>query len=107
MIIIHIFLSLRINSDQLAKIWKSPTSEAMEPQVPMRNFQFGKSFSSKIIKRHDGSVEEHRTVRDTNGNEETTVTRQIGDKKHTITTKKAKDGSEEQTENIINMDESK
>lgn len=96
----------KIKSDELAKIWKTPSVlELKESQFSTKNFQFGKSVSTQIIRRQDGSIEERRTIKDSSGNEETSITRQIGDKKHTITTKKAKDGSEEQTVDIINMDE--
>ena len=90
----------------MAKIWKSP-SESVEsfPKTSIRTF--GSSVSTQIVRRPDGSVEERRTVRDTDGNEETRITRQIGDKMHTIVTKKAKDGSEIKSEDIVNMDESK
>ncbi|XP_011501091.1 PREDICTED: uncharacterized protein LOC105364766 isoform X2 [Ceratosolen solmsi marchali] len=96
----------KIKSGELAEIWKAPsTSETVQPQFSVRNFTFGKSVSTQVIRRQDGSIEERRTVKDSNGNEETSITRQIGDQQHTIIKKKAKDGSEEQTENIINMDE--
>lgn len=96
----------KIKSDEIAKILKNPSAlELQEPQFSGKSFQFGKSVSTQIIRRNDGSIEERRTFKDSSGNEETCVTRQIGDKKHTVITKKAKDGSQEQTEDIINMDE--
>ncbi|XP_053980782.1 uncharacterized protein LOC128877481 [Hylaeus volcanicus] len=44
--------------------------------------------------------------RDSEGNEETIVSRQIGDKMYTVTTKKDKHGVETKEENLVNMDES-
>ncbi|OXU30887.1 hypothetical protein TSAR_002608 [Trichomalopsis sarcophagae] len=99
----------KIKSDELAKIWKGPsTSQDVEsftttPQFSIRSF--GSSVSTQIVRRPDGSMEERRTVRDSDGNEEIKITRQIGDKMHTIITKRAKDGSEVKSEDIVNMDE--
>ena len=44
---------------------------------------------------HHFQVEERRTVRDSDGNETTTVTRQIGGKSETTTTTRKSDGSED------------
>lgn len=100
----------RIKSDELAKIWKTPSSSAVDTYTappPAFSFRsFGSSMSTRIVRRADGSVEQHKTVRDSEGNEETTVTRQIGDKVHTVVSKRAKDGTEEKTEDIVNMNES-
>lgn len=97
----------KIESNQLAKILKDSSTLEPKKYEPFGGhiFQSGKSVSTQIIRRSDGSIEERRTFRDSSGNEETSVTRQIGDKKHVVITKKAKDGSQEQTEDIINMDE--
>lgn len=95
----------RIKSDELAKIW-TPSEPENRRESPFSIRTFGNSVSTQIIRRSDGSIEERRTARDSEGNEEIRVTRQIGDKKHTIITQKAKDGSETKTEDIVNMDES-
>lgn len=50
-------------------------------------------------------METHRTVRDNEGNEETTITRKIGDKEHTVTKRRDKNGKEEIIENLVNLDE--
>lgn len=51
------------------------------------------------------SVEIHKTTRDSQGNEETTITRQMGDKQYTVTTRRDKSGKEERIEDMVNMDE--
>lgn len=99
----------KISMDDLSKVWKDPnTSQSIEPYNPPQRYNFhtfGKFTSTKIIRQPDGSVEQHRTIRDSEGNEETTVTRKIGDKTHTIITKKDKNGVEIKTEDLINMNE--
>jgi hypothetical protein len=72
--------------------------------VPRTHF-FGQSVTSKTIRNPDGSIETHHTVRDNQGNEETTITRKIGDKEHSITKRRDKDGKEEIIENFVNLDE--
>ncbi|XP_058806315.1 HCLS1-associated protein X-1-like isoform X1 [Phymastichus coffea] len=94
----------KIKSDELAKIWK-PSGLEKNDDSSLSVRSFGNSVSTQIIRRPDGSMEERRTVRDTDGNEEIRVTRQIGNKKHTIVTQKTKDGSETKTEDVVNMDE--
>lgn len=99
---------IRIRSDELAKIWKAPSSSELDRYIPQVGIHsFGSSVSTKFIKRPDGSIEEHHTIRDSDGNEEIKVTRKIGDKIHSVITKKTKDGSEIKTEDLFNMDESK
>lgn len=50
-------------------------------------------------------METQRTVRDHEGNEETTITRKQGDKEYSIVKKRDKDGKEETIENLVNLDE--
>ncbi|XP_066992295.1 HCLS1-associated protein X-1 [Anabrus simplex] len=66
---------------------------------------YGQSIVSKTVRRPDGSVEHHRTVKDNKGNEETTVTRRIGDQSYSVTTKTKVNGEKEFIKNFINMDE--
>lgn len=91
------------------KLWKNEPSNsgAVQEYKPQRSFQsFGQSMSTRIVQLPDGTVEQHKTVRDSEGNEEITVTRQIGDKKYTVVTKKDKTGAETKIEDLYNMDES-
>nr|CAD7261890.1 unnamed protein product [Timema shepardi] len=68
---------------------------------------FGQSVTSKTIRRPDGSVEHHRTVRNNQGQEETTVTRQIGDQSHSLTTQTDRNGVQQRVEKFVNLDEGK
>jgi hypothetical protein len=50
------------------------------------------------------TVEHHRTVRDSQGNEEITVTQQIGDKRYSVTTHIDSTGEKQQIENFVNIE---
>lgn len=50
-------------------------------------------------------METHRTIKDRDGNEETTVTRKRGDQEYSVTTRKDKHGREEKVENYVNLKE--
>lgn len=52
-------------------------------------------------------MEEHRIVRDSQGNEEQIVTQRIGDKAISRKMKKNANGEVEQVEDLVNLDESK
>lgn len=82
-----------------------PYQESQQPSTQNKTLFFGQSVSKKIVRNPDGSVEKHSTVRDNDGNEETTITRQLGDKEVTIIKKRDKFGKEEIIENLINVDE--
>lgn len=74
-----------------------------KPQTEMR--VYGQSVQYKTVRNPDGSVEIQKIVRDNSGNEERTITRKFGDKEHTITIKRDREGREERTENLVNMNE--
>ncbi|XP_043935311.1 HCLS1-associated protein X-1 [Protopterus annectens] len=76
----------------------------LTPTEPKTKSYF-KSVSVTKVTGPDGSVEEHRTVRDSQGNEETTVTRMKGEQTFITTTKKDSQGKEERTEKIVSMDD--
>jgi hypothetical protein len=50
------------------------------------------------------TVEHHHTVRDSQGNEEITVTQQIGDKRYSVTTHIDSRGDKQQIENFVNIE---
>ena len=83
----------------MSKLFQAPTS----PEV--HTFSFGQSSSTSFISRPDGSTEETRTTKDSQGNTKTTVKRCLGDKCQVFTTLKRSDGSEERQESSTNMDE--
>lgn len=87
-------------------MWNKGNIKTVKPFVP-RIFSTGKSIRKEIIRRSDGTVEQKQVFRDSEGNEETIVSKEIGDKKYVITTKKDKNGVETKSEDFFNMDESK
>ncbi|XP_076465290.1 uncharacterized protein LOC143297026 isoform X2 [Babylonia areolata] len=70
-------------------------------------FGGSQSMSIQTVVGADGVVEERRTVRDSSGREETTVTRRIGDQSHSVTTMKDGKGQEEKCETFQNIDKDK
>ncbi|XP_051170031.1 uncharacterized protein LOC127287247 isoform X2 [Leptopilina boulardi] len=100
----------KINKESLLKFWQDPTSQQIEsinePQKKSCVGCFSGSLSStRIIKRSDGTIEKHQTFKDNDGNEQTIVRRQIGDKVHELITNRNKAGNETTTENFININE--
>lgn len=85
------------------------SDKSLVPAVPLtpgiKTRMFGQSVTNKTIVKQDGSVEIHRTVRDSKGNEETTVTRQKGDQSYTVTIHRDPSGAEERTETLHNLEE--
>lgn len=92
--------------DEFSKTWENGNTGTIESYLPHK-FSIGKSVRKEIIRRADGTIEKKQIIKDSEGNEETIVSREIGDKKYVITTKKDKDGVETKSEDLINMDESK
>lgn len=97
----------KISAEELSKVWKEPSSHQIVPaEKPRNSFSFNFSKVNKFqIVNPDGTVEKRQTFKDSNGNERTVITRQMGEKIHEIITTRDKDGSETKTENLINMDE--
>lgn len=62
---------------------------------------FGQSSSFRRIQRPDGSVEEIKTVKSSDGNEEKTIIRTIGDKSHTLVEKTSENGTVQETEEFF------
>ncbi|XP_021939868.1 uncharacterized protein LOC110839721 isoform X2 [Zootermopsis nevadensis] len=93
----------RVSAGQLDQILKDkPSIEKHEPCV--QTHIFGNSSFSTIITNSDGTVEHHCIVRDSKGNEEVTVTKQIGDKKYSVTTHTDSTGEKQQIENFVNVE---
>ncbi|XP_031462274.1 HCLS1-associated protein X-1 [Phasianus colchicus] len=73
----------------------------LRPQQPLSYFQ---SVSVTTVTLPDGAVEERRTVQDSQGHRETTITRRRGDQAFITTTKE--DGqSKDYREEVLNMDD--
>lgn len=87
-------------------MWKKENMETKKSSIP-NNFSFGRSVRKEIIRRPDGTVQKKQIIRDNEGNEETVISKEIGDKTYIVTIKKDKNGIETKSEDLINMDESK
>jgi len=86
-----------------------PFFNGQSPSSPeVHTFSFGQSSSSSFVSRPDGSTEEQKTTRDSQGNVKTTVKRCLPgkDQCQIITTIKKSDGTEEKSESTTNMDAS-
>lgn len=95
----------RLTKDDFLKMWQSGQERAIEPPAP-RTFSFGKFMKKEFVRRPDGTLEQKQVIRDSEGSEETIITRAAGDKKYIVTTKTDKYGVETKSEDLINMDES-
>jgi len=94
----------RVSAGELDQILKDkPSLEKYEPRAQMRIS--GTQSFSKIVTNSDGTTEYYRTVRDSEGNEETTVTKQIGDQRYSVTTHTDSKGEKQQTECLENIEE--
>ncbi|BFY97889.1 hypothetical protein BsWGS_00929 [Bradybaena similaris] len=101
----------KFSEDKLLEMIKQPNQKMPSPHVlPSQDkpyvFSAKKSVSVSTVKGPDNKVEHKRTVRDSSGHEESTITRTIGDKSYTITTVTGKDGGQQRHEAFKNMDES-
>lgn len=65
------------------------------------------SISVSTITKPDGSTETKRIERNSNGDEEVTVTQSFGDQSYTYKKRTKSDGSAEINENFVNMDHDK
>ena len=85
-----------------ASTWMTPYFESPNPPRS-GNFNFSFSSSKSTVRLPDGTVEHRESSRNSDGNETTIVTRNFGDKSHTVTTVRKPNGEEEKTENFVNM----
>ncbi|XP_064416626.1 HCLS1-associated protein X-1 isoform X2 [Latimeria chalumnae] len=95
---------LKEDKDLDSQVTSEGLDKVLKPSEPKANSYF-KSVSITKVTGPDGTVEERRTVRDSQGNEETTVTRTKGDQTFITTSKKDEHGQEKQAERMINMDD--
>ncbi|KAG5884765.1 hypothetical protein JTB14_029245 [Gonioctena quinquepunctata] len=97
----------KINVGELNSIFDEKFHQVTPHQRPAaKNFFYGTSQSMKTVTNPDGSVETHRTVRDNEGNEETSICHRIGTKEYCVIKKRDTSGKEEITEQFVNMKES-
>lgn len=95
----------KLEVDDVAKLFDKSSSQ-LETITQPRIFSSRQSISVSTFRGPDGSLEQKRTVRNSDGTEETTITRSKGEQSHTVTIKRDKAGIEEKIENFNNMDES-
>ncbi|KAF5286356.1 hypothetical protein FQR65_LT12650 [Abscondita terminalis] len=72
----------------------------------LQKFSFGQTTITKTFRNSDGITEVYKSVKNHDGNREETVTRKQGDKEYTVVTKTDKNGIQEITENLLNLDDS-
>ncbi|XP_051901913.1 HCLS1-associated protein X-1 [Pristis pectinata] len=92
------------DQDLDSKVTSEGLESALKPAEPQSKSYF-KSISISKIVRPDGTVEERRTERDGEGNEETKITRVQGEQSYTTVTRRDAQGREEQTEQVVGMDD--
>lgn len=94
----------RITVDNFSNIWDEHDKSKFEISRPRI---FGKSMRKEYIRKADGTIEQKQIIKDYEGNEETMISQQIGDKIHTIVTKIDKNGVEIKTEEFCDVNECK
>ncbi|CAL7943872.1 unnamed protein product [Xylocopa violacea] len=90
-----------VTIDNFSNIWnetEKPKLELARPSI------IGRSMRTEYVRKPDGTIEQKKIIKDSEGNEEITVKHQIGDKIHTIITKRDKNGEETKIEDFINTD---
>ena len=68
-------------------------------------YSFGSSMSQRSVSGPNGSVETTRTVRNSDGSEVITVTKQLGDKSYEVVTNRDRDGTVSTEERLVNISE--
>uniref|UniRef100_A0A663EIN3 HCLS1 associated protein X-1 n=1 Tax=Aquila chrysaetos chrysaetos TaxID=223781 RepID=A0A663EIN3_AQUCH len=95
--------SLKEDQDLDSQVFSTGLGTILRPNEPKSHSYF-QSISVTKVTLPDGVVEEHRTVQDSQGRRETTVTRRRGDQAFITTTKE--DGqSKDYREEVVNMDD--
>uniref|UniRef100_A0A146KXP0 HCLS1-associated protein X-1 n=1 Tax=Lygus hesperus TaxID=30085 RepID=A0A146KXP0_LYGHE len=94
----------RITGQEIDALFEQPSQQLEPPRSHMPSF-FGQSSFTKTVRGPDGRIEHHKTFKSSDGTEQTIITRKFGDQSHSVTVKKNKDGTTEQTEDFVNMDE--
>ncbi|EZA56344.1 hypothetical protein X777_02963 [Ooceraea biroi] len=98
----------KISKEEVFKMWKEDKQDTETKIATPFSFNFANRHISKQIKRRpDGTVEQRQVFRDSEGNQQTIVSKEMDDKKYVVTTKKDKNGIESRSVDLFNMDESK
>ncbi|KOC63380.1 hypothetical protein WH47_04098 [Habropoda laboriosa] len=101
---LDIVLDGKVTADNFSDVWDEYNHSKVESSKP---FIITKSMKREYIHRPDGIIQQKQVIRDSEGNEETIVSKQVGDKMHTIITKRDKSGVETTTENFCDINECK
>ncbi|EGI64183.1 hypothetical protein G5I_07343 [Acromyrmex echinatior] len=88
---------------EFSKMWNKENMEITKPSIS--TFSIGKSVRKEIIRRADGTIEKKHVIRDSEGNEETIISKEADNKTYVVTIKKDKNGIETRSEDLFNMDE--
>lgn len=96
----------KVTADNFSTAWNERDGRRTLQTIIPHQRSVQKSVSKQFFHRNDGTIEQKQVFKDSEGNEETIVTRQIGDKKYTVSTKRDKFGAETKTEEFVNMNES-
>ncbi|KYN22722.1 hypothetical protein ALC57_04501 [Trachymyrmex cornetzi] len=88
---------------EFSKMWNKGNMEITKPSIS--NFSIGRSVRKEIIRRPDGTIEKKQVIRDSEGNEETVISKEADNKTYVVTIKKDKNGFETRSEDLFNMDE--
>lgn len=95
----------KITPDNFSNVWdkhdKPNSSEfGLFPHIT------GKSIVKEYMRGPNGIIKQKQVIRDHEGNEETIISQQAGEKMYTVVIKKDKNGVETKTENFVNTDKS-
>ncbi|OAD56293.1 hypothetical protein WN48_03612 [Eufriesea mexicana] len=94
----------KVTADNFSNIW----DECKKPEVKLSQpYIIGKSVRKEFVRKADGTVEQKQVIKDYDGNEETIISHQVGDKIHTVVTKKDKNGVETKIEEFSDISECK
>merc|ERR1719219_420639 len=96
------------NPTSLLDLFPPPSFDRRELPSGSRGnvYSFGSSLSQRSVTGPDGRLETTRTVRNSDGSEVVTVTKQMGDKSYEQITNRSKDGSVSTEEKLVNISES-
>ncbi|XP_011685787.1 PREDICTED: uncharacterized protein LOC105448744 [Wasmannia auropunctata] len=95
----------RVSTEEFSKMWNKGNTEITKPSV-QNNFSIGRFVRKEITRRSDGTIEKKQVIRDSEGNEETIISKEADNKTYVVTIKKDKNGIETKSEDLFNMDES-
>uniref|UniRef100_A0A0B7BC29 HCLS1-associated protein X-1 n=2 Tax=Arion vulgaris TaxID=1028688 RepID=A0A0B7BC29_9EUPU len=99
----------KFSEDRILEMIQQPKQQLPKKIQPSQDkpkiFSSRKHVSVSTVRGLDNKVEHKRTVRNSSGHEENTVTRSIGDKSYSVTTVTEKDGTQTRHETFQNMDD--